>query len=109
MPFTSLSPLGDHEPQGQGPSIADRGPHACQGQLLSTMDHRFRENREGRTQVCLEGAGRRGQIRTAKRGEVGRREMEDESSRGQRDNPRERRHLKLFPRESFEEHATKDS
>lgn len=31
MPFTSLSPLGDHEPQGQGPSTADRGPHTWPG------------------------------------------------------------------------------
>ena len=43
------------------------------------------------------------------RGEVGRREMGDESSRGQRDILREKRHLKLFSRESFEKHASKDS
>ena len=67
------------------------------------------ENRKGSTQFCLEGVGRRGQSRTAMGGEVGRREMGDESSRGQRDILREKRHLKLFSRESFEKHASKDS
>ena len=67
------------------------------------------ENRKGSTQFCLEGVEGRGQRRTAMRGEVGRREMGDESSRGQRDILREKRHLKLFSRESFEKHASKDS
>ena len=42
----------------KGLALLTGDPTPGQGQLLSTMDHRVRENREGRTQVRLEGAGR---------------------------------------------------
>lgn len=76
---------------------------------MSTIYHECLGEQEEEYPVLPGGFREARSEKGSRRGEVGRREMGDESSREQRDILQGKRHLKLFSRESFEKHATKDS